>query len=161
MFDALEWLAAMPACASHADRCSHVPNRGEQMVRYYGYYSNAIRGSRKKEDRDDDIAHIIEGGTLTPAQRKSWARLIQKIYEVDPLTCPRCRGSMKIIAFIEQAVVIQKILKHVGLWEAPKRPPPSRAGPTPVDTLHTDYSEHQAVYCDQGCDPDYPFEACL
>lgn len=27
-FDALEWLAAM---------CSHVPNKGEQMVRYYGY----------------------------------------------------------------------------------------------------------------------------
>lgn len=28
-FEALEWLAAM---------CSHIPNRGEQMVRYYGYY---------------------------------------------------------------------------------------------------------------------------
>jgi hypothetical protein len=27
-FPALEWLAAM---------CSHIPNRGEQMVRYYGY----------------------------------------------------------------------------------------------------------------------------
>ena len=31
VFDALEWLAAM---------CSHVPNRGEQVVRYYGWYSN-------------------------------------------------------------------------------------------------------------------------
>ena len=27
VFDALEWLAVM---------CSHVPNKGEQMVRYYG-----------------------------------------------------------------------------------------------------------------------------
>jgi len=35
IFDALEWLAAM---------CSHVPDRGEQMVRYYGYYSNVSRG---------------------------------------------------------------------------------------------------------------------
>jgi hypothetical protein len=35
MFDALEWLTAM---------CSHVPNKGEQMVRYYGYYSNVSRG---------------------------------------------------------------------------------------------------------------------
>ncbi|MBW2083515.1 MAG: hypothetical protein JRI39_10615 [Deltaproteobacteria bacterium] len=44
IFDALEWIAAMPACAllvcrpngtgRHADRCSHVPNKGEQMVRY-------------------------------------------------------------------------------------------------------------------------------
>jgi len=31
VFDALEWLAAMT---------SHIPNEGEQMVRYYGYYSN-------------------------------------------------------------------------------------------------------------------------
>ncbi len=36
-FDALEWLAAM---------CSHVPNRGEQMVRYYGHCSNVSRGRR-------------------------------------------------------------------------------------------------------------------
>jgi len=30
IFPALEWLAAM---------CSHIPNKGEQMVRYYGHYS--------------------------------------------------------------------------------------------------------------------------
>ena len=39
VFDALERLAAM---------CSHVPHKGEQMVRYYGYYSNVSRGKRKK-----------------------------------------------------------------------------------------------------------------
>jgi hypothetical protein len=43
VFDALEWLAAM---------CSHVLNKGEQMVRYYGYYSNASLGKRKKADTD-------------------------------------------------------------------------------------------------------------
>jgi len=30
--------------------CSHVPGKGEQMVRYYGYYSNVARGKRKKAD---------------------------------------------------------------------------------------------------------------
>ena len=39
VFDAVQWLAAM---------CSHVPNKGEQMVRYYGYYSNVARGKQKK-----------------------------------------------------------------------------------------------------------------
>ena len=39
IFDALEWLAAM---------CSHVPNKGEQMARCYGYYSNVARGKRKR-----------------------------------------------------------------------------------------------------------------
>jgi hypothetical protein len=51
IFDALEWLAAM---------CSHVPNRGEQMVRYYGHYSNVKRGKRKKEEQDKIIPCIIE-----------------------------------------------------------------------------------------------------
>ena len=31
---------------------------------------------------------------------------------------------MKIIAFIEREDLIQKILKHVGLWEVKCRPPP-------------------------------------
>jgi len=43
VFDALEWLAAM---------CSHVPNKGEQMVRYYGYYSNVSRVKRHKKNQD-------------------------------------------------------------------------------------------------------------
>jgi hypothetical protein len=45
--------------------------------------------------------------------RKNWARLIQKIYEVDPLSCPKCQGRMKIISFIEDEEVIEKILKHL------------------------------------------------
>jgi len=49
--------------------------------------------------------------------------LIQKIYEVDPLTCPTYQGSMKIIAFIEPEEVIKKILKHLALWEVKGRPP--------------------------------------
>jgi hypothetical protein len=31
---------------------SHVPNKGEQMVRYYGDYGNVSRGRRKKSDPD-------------------------------------------------------------------------------------------------------------
>ena len=48
-FDALDWLAAMPACASHADRTSHIPNQGEQTVRYYGdvFYFLFFRDSLK------------------------------------------------------------------------------------------------------------------
>jgi hypothetical protein len=52
------------------------------------------------------------------------ARLIQKIYEVDPLTCPKCQGRMKIISFIEDEELIEKILKHLGLREVKVRPPP-------------------------------------
>jgi hypothetical protein len=70
IFPALEWLAAM---------CSHIPNRGEQMVRYYGYYSNVVRGKRQQEGIDDAIPCILELQGNEKAFRKSWARLIQKI----------------------------------------------------------------------------------
>ena len=70
VFPALEWLAAM---------CSHIPNKGEQMVRYYGYYSNVARGKRKTEARDDLIPFIPDPVENNKALRKNWARLIQKI----------------------------------------------------------------------------------
>jgi hypothetical protein len=88
-FAAMEWLAAM---------CSHVPNKGEQMVRYYGYYSNVCRGQRKKTNEDGLVPCILQTEESSKEYRKNWTRLIQKIYEVDPLTCPKCSGKMKIIS---------------------------------------------------------------
>jgi hypothetical protein len=111
----MEWLAAM---------CSHVPNRGEQMVRYYGYYSNVSRGKRQKEGSDEAVPCILEPQGDVKALRKSWARLIQKIYEVDPLICPKCQGTMRIISSIEDPSVIRDILNHLGLWLVRSRPPP-------------------------------------
>ena len=70
MFDALEWLAAM---------CSHVPNKGEQMVRSYGYYSNVSRGKRKKSEQDKRIPYILEPDGTPQEYRKNWARLITTI----------------------------------------------------------------------------------
>lgn len=31
---------------------------------------------------------------------KGWAEMIRKVYEVDPLACPKCGGRMKVVAFI-------------------------------------------------------------
>jgi hypothetical protein len=44
---------------------------------------------------------------------KTWAMLIKRVYEIDPLACPRCGGQMKVVAFIEppQREVIEKILR--------------------------------------------------
>jgi hypothetical protein len=42
--------------------CSYVLNRGEQMVRYYGYYSNVFLGEKQKETEEGAIPHIITGG---------------------------------------------------------------------------------------------------
>ncbi len=56
------------------------------------------------------------------------------VYEVDPLKCPNCGGTMKVISFIErnQPEVIEKILRHCDLWkETPTRAPPMELPPSP------------------------------
>ncbi|GAG92604.1 unnamed protein product, partial [marine sediment metagenome] len=104
-FSSLEWMAAL---------VSHIPDRGGQTVRYLGYYSNATRGRLKKEENQPQF-HIIEDESPRSLNR-SWARLIQKIYEVDPLICPKCGGDMKVIAFIEDYRIVKKILDYLGIY---------------------------------------------
>ena len=43
----------------------------------------------------------------------AWARLIKKVYGVDPLVCPRCASAMKILAVIIDPTETEKILKHL------------------------------------------------
>lgn len=50
-FDALDWLAQLT---------THIPYRGEQMVRYYGFYSNKLRGMRWKEGTDEEVPALID-----------------------------------------------------------------------------------------------------
>jgi len=101
----LDWLAQL---------VTHIPNRGEQMVRYYGYYSNKCRGMRKKAGTDEAVPALVECPLSPKEFRRNWARLIQKVYQVDPLICPKCTGSMRIISFIEDLGVVEKILKNAG-----------------------------------------------
>ncbi len=49
-------------------------------------------------------------------------RLIQKVFEFDPLQCPVCGTEMRIIAFINDYREVRKILKHIGAETI--RPPP-------------------------------------
>jgi hypothetical protein len=48
---------------------------------------------------------------------------------------------MKIIAFIEQAEIIEKILKHLGLWHVKTRPQSKIHSPPEV--FFTDYPDSQ------------------
>ena len=142
VFSALDFLAEVT---------QHIPEKGEHLVRYYGWYSHRQRGIRAKAAQGsgpscenppiDRSALDAERSSSGPraGSISTWARLIKRVYEVDPLECPHCGGQMKIISFIErcQADVIERILRHVGLWEGPlgtlpiARGPP-RASPAPT-----------------------------
>jgi hypothetical protein len=51
---------------------------------------------------------------ISPGEaRSTWARLIKKIFEADPLLCT-CGGRMRIVSFITDHRVVDRILRHRG-----------------------------------------------
>jgi hypothetical protein len=60
-----------------------------------------------------------------------WAALMQRTFGFDVLACARCGGRLRLIALIEQATVIQRILRHLGLPAEVAAPRPARAPPHP------------------------------
>jgi len=122
------------ACDFIAAITQHIPDKRFQMVRYYGWYSNKMRGQRRKH-AEEKIANesavtaeqkcgalasaaieIIEHLALKPRRipSRSWRELIKKVWEVDPLLCPKCQQEMRIVSLINDAQIIERILRHVG-----------------------------------------------
>ncbi len=100
----------------------------------------------RKKQREAEVAAAVEEESLFLLRRRAcWAMLIKRVYEVDPMLCPICGETMKIVAFIEppQQVVIDRILKHSGLLE--ERPPPG------VDEYAASHDDK--VTAGQGYDP--------
>jgi Putative transposase len=58
-----------------------------------------------------------------------WAELMRRTFGYDVLACPRCGGRLRLIALIEQTLVIQRILRHLGLQTDLPPPAPARAPP--------------------------------
>lgn len=56
---------------------------------------------------------IVPTLTLATTALLTWARLIAKVYEVDPLICPRCGSEMKLIAVITNPPEVANILRHL------------------------------------------------
>ena len=109
----------------------HVPEPREMRVRYYGAASSTIRrGGRKGRLAEGvEVRPAPEGeeeSSTVKARRRTWARLIARVYGADALKCKRCGGAMHIISFITDPSVVEEILRHVGPWgKGRNRGPPA------------------------------------
>ena len=104
VFPPLEFIASIT---------QHIPELSLQLVRYYGWYSNRMRGDRKKQEEREKEKREGEGATAEKSKiidirnhkpkripKLMWRECIKKVWEVDPLTCPKCTSEMRIISFI-------------------------------------------------------------
>ena len=61
-----------------------------------------------------ELIHALTTQIPDPSpSRASWARLLRRIFEVDPLLCPACGSEMKIVSVIMEPDVIDAILRHL------------------------------------------------
>jgi hypothetical protein len=105
VLDPLEWIHRIAA---------HIPNPGQHCQRFYGNYSNrarvrasstvgasAVAGAHTRTEKDNsDFSREV---------RSTWARLLRKIFEADPLVCS-CGARMKIVSFITEPRLVDRIL---------------------------------------------------
>ena len=115
----------------------HIPDPRRHVIRYYGAYSNVARARRARQtavggSNSSALAPPLPAVPVPTdadarALRRRWAHLIRRIYEVDPLVCPRCGEAMRIIAFITEPKVIAKILRHIAAKGIDARSPARRA----------------------------------
>ena len=103
----------------------HVPRIYESTVRYFGEYSPGARGKKRKEQEWQKVVqNNFEPPKHEPEPKKpsgTWQKCIKLVYEVDPLTCPKCGEHMYIKSFITNSKEIKRIAKSKGLspWRAP------------------------------------------
>ena len=69
------------------------------------------------------------GDAADPARTSRWARLMKRVFEIDVLVCDHCGGRRRIIAFVSETAVVQKILVHLGLPHEPPPIAPARSPP--------------------------------
>jgi len=125
--DPLEWIHRI---------VSHIPDPGQHTRRSYGAYSNRSRVTRRvAQDLSGCPAHSPADGEdseFTRETRRTWSRMLRKIFEVDPMLCS-CGTKMKIISIITEPRVVDRILRHLQSERCRARDPfQSRPPPQPA-----------------------------
>ncbi|VAX05763.1 hypothetical protein MNBD_GAMMA19-522 [hydrothermal vent metagenome] len=88
---------------------------------------------------------ISEEGEIENKEKKarrpyiSWARLLRRVFDIDMEKCPNCGGPVKVIAKIEEASAIKKILTHLGLSPHPPPKAPARYDPFAEADIYSTY----------------------
>ena len=81
--DPLEFLARV---------VSHIPDKGQVLQRYYGWYANRTRGVRRRAGAGEDRPVAFAERVVVPLReaRRRWAELLRRIFDLIP-ECTRHR----------------------------------------------------------------------
>ncbi len=110
-FEPLDFLARLAAL---------VPKPRVNLTRFHGVFApnskHRIQVTPSKRGKGSKQAAGEEPQCQSPAERRAsmtWAQRLKRVFNIDIETCPKCGGAVKVIACIEDPVVIRKILTHL------------------------------------------------
>jgi hypothetical protein len=115
---------------------SHIPDPGKHCQRFYGAYSNRARIRTLAADVQATGSTAVrpcerDNSDGSREARSTWARLIRKIFEADPLLCT-CGGRMRIVSFITDPRVVDRIVRHRESGRCKTQDPFETRGPPKV-----------------------------
>ena len=58
-------------------------------------------------------ANLETASGFASRAKATWARLIRKVYEADPLVCPKCNGPMRVIALIDDPTLVRPRIRSI------------------------------------------------
>jgi hypothetical protein len=107
VLDPLEWIHRITA---------HIPDPGQHTRRSYGAYCNRARvttaAAQGESYRAAQARSAGEDSEFARETRRTWTRLLRKIFEADPLLCS-CGAAMKMVSIITQPRIVDRILRHL------------------------------------------------
>jgi hypothetical protein len=128
IFEPLDFIARLAAL---------VPKPRVNLTRFHGVFAPNSKHralvTPAKRGRGNQ-ARVVEERP-SPAERRAsmtWAQRLKRVFNIDIETCSVCGGAMKVIACIEDPVVIKQILDHLehkAEASEPRALPESRAPP--------------------------------
>ena len=121
-----------------------IPRPRINLVLYYGVlaprapWRAAVVALAGSEWSGAPAGVVAEEGAGSGSRRRDgyvWAELMRRTFGVDVLECPRCGGRLRLMALIEYAPIVDRILRHLGLPTDRPEPQPPRAPPLRGDDL--------------------------
>ena len=116
-----------------------VPKPRVNLTRFHGVFApnskHRIHVTPAKRGKGRKAQFGTAWKDKTQAERHiamTWVQRLKRVFNIDIETCEKCKGPVKIIACVEDPVVIEKILRHLrekSISNNSARLPPGRAPP--------------------------------
>ena len=111
IFEPLDFIARPPAL---------VPKPRANLTRFHGVFApnSKHRALVTPSGRGKGASRRRPINTIQMTKRHTamtWAQRLKRVFNIDIDTCEKCQGSVRIIACIEDPVVIRQILEHLRL----------------------------------------------